>query len=70
MLYNISMKKISTREFVLKRSRDADKARIEALKESDGAGDMVKTKEDKEVNDKVSKTSQESNEKKDDASGE
>ena len=64
------MKKISTREFVLKRSRDADKARIEALKESDGAGDMVKTKEDKEVNDKVSKTSQESNEKKDDASGE
>ena len=42
------MEKQTTREAVLERSRLADKARMDALKESDGAGDMVKTEEEEE----------------------
>jgi len=39
--YNIYMKKLTTREQVLARSRAADDARMKALLESDGADEMI-----------------------------
>lgn len=64
------MKKLSRREEVLARSRAADAARMEALKESDGAGDMVDTVEDEEITEEVSETSEVTDEKSDDEAGE